>query len=384
MVRRRRRFEFSAQERADLWARWRGGQSLSDISRALGREPGTIHGVVAANGGFVPRDRRRSRLALTLQEREEISRGVATGLSFRVIGASLGRSPSTVSREVGRHGGRGAYRAAEADARAWSWSRRPQRCMLAINAALRRFVANKLAQQWSPEQIAGALPRLFPKDGSMRISHETVYKSLFIQARGVLKRELVKHLRTRRKMRRSKLASTAGQGRGQIRDAVSIHERPAEVEDRAVPGHWEGDLLSGASNSHVATLVERTSRFTMLVKVGGKDANTVARALAKAAKKLPPTLRKSLTWDRGTEMAMHRDFAMATDLTVYFCDPQSPWQRGTNENTNGLLRQYMPNGTDVSQFSQRQLDEFAHRLNTRPRKTLAFMTPADKLSQVLR
>jgi IS30 family transposase len=256
--------------------------------------------------------------------------------------------------------------------------------MLATNAALRRFVADKLAQQWSPEQIAGALPRLFPEDPTMRVSHETIYKSLFVQARGVLKRELVKHLRSRRMMRRSKLANTDRQGRGQIREAVSIHDRPAEVEDRAVPGHWEGDLLSGASNSHVATLVERTSRFTVLVKVAAKDTTTVVRALARAAKKLPPSLRKSLTWDRGMEMAKHRDFAVATDVAVYFCDPQSPWQRGTNENTNGLLRQYMPNGADVSQFTQAQLDQFALRLNTRPRKTLAFRTPADRLAELLR
>jgi IS30 family transposase len=384
MHRRRRRREFSSQQRADLWSRWKAGQSLSDISRALGREPGTIHGIVAATGGFVPRERRRSQLALTLEEREEVSRGLASGLSFRAIAASLRRSPSSVSREVGRHGGRGCYRASDADSRAWSWSRRPQPCMLATNAALRRFVADKLAQQWSPEQIAGALPRLFPEDPTMRVSHETIYKSLFVQARGVLKRELVKHLRSRRMMRRSKLANTDRQGRGQIREAVSIHDRPAEVEDRAVPGHWEGDLLSGASNSHVATLVERTSRFTVLVKVAAKDTTTVVRALARAAKKLPPSLRKSLTWDRGMEMAKHRDFAVATDVAVYFCDPQSPWQRGTNENTNGLLRQYMPNGADVSQFTQAQLDQFALRLNTRPRKTLAFRTPADRLAELLR
>lgn len=384
MHRRRRRREFSAQQRAELWARWKVGESLSDISRALGREPGTIHGVVAANGGYVPRERVRSRLALTLGEREEVSRGLAEGLSFRAIARLLGRSPSSVSREVARHGGRGSYRASEADARAWSSSRRPQPCMLSKNAALRRFVADGLAKQWSPEQIAGALPLLFSKDLTMRISHETIYKSLFVQARGVLKKELVKHLRSRRTTRRSKMASTAAQGRGQIRDAVSIHERPAEVEDRAVPGHWEGDLLSGASNSHIATLVERTSRFTVLVKVAGKDTNTVVRALARAAKKLPPSLRRSLTWDRGTEMAKHQDFAVATDLAVYFCDPQSPWQRGTNENTNGLLRQYMPNGTNVAQYSQAQLDQIALRLNTRPRKTLAFRTPADKLAELLR
>lgn len=245
-------------------------------------------------------------------------------------------------------------------------------------------MAKTLAQEWSPQQISGALPRLFARGTTMRISHETIYKSLFVQARGVLKKALVKHLRTRRTTRRSRLATSAGQGRGRIRDAVTIHERPLEVEDRSIPGHWEGDLLTGAKNSHIATLVERTSRFTMLVKVDGKDTATVVKALARAARRLPPSLRKSLTWDRGTEMAHHREFSVATDIAVYFCDPSSPWQRGSNENTNGFLRQYMPTGTNLAQFSQRQLDQFAHRLNTRPRATLAFRTPADKLTEVLR
>ena len=381
---RRTRNLFSSQQRAELWERWRSGESLSDISRALGRKPGTVHGVIAAAGGFAPPERRRSDLALTAVEREDISRGLAGGLSCRAIAASLGRSPSSVSREVARHGGRTDYRAAEADARAWSRARRPQACLLRRHAALRRFVAQRLARDWSPEQISGSLPLLFAQDPTMRISHETIYKSLFVQARGVLKKELAKHLRTRRITRRSRLADRSNQGRGQIRDAVTIHERPPEAEDRAVPGHWEGDLLSGADNSHVATLVERSSRFTMLVKVAEKDAAAVAKALTRAAKRLPPSLRKSLTWDRGTEMAKHREFSVATDVAVYFCDPSSPWQRGSNENTNGLLRQYMPNGTNVARFSQRQLDEFAHKLNTRPRETLAFQTPADRLAEVLR
>ncbi len=380
----KRRQGFSADQRAEIWRRWKAGQSLSDISRALGRVPGTVHNVLSSNGGFVPPARRRSRLALTPEEREEISRGLASGLSLRHIARTLRRAPSTITREVARNGGASGYRASQADSRAWQRARRPKRCRLAENSKLRRFVARKLQEDWSPEQISGALPRAFPQEPSMRVSHETIYKSLFIQARGVLKKELLKHLRSRRTMRRSKLATTAGQQRGQIKDAVSIRERPAEVEDRAVPGHWEGDLLAGANNSHIATLVERHSRFTMLVKVAGKDSASVVRALTVAACKLPRALRRSLTWDRGTELAKHRELAIATDFAIYFCEPQKPWQRGTNENTNRLLRQYFPDGTDVSTFSQRQLDAVALRLNQRPRKTLEFVTPASRLQQVLR
>ncbi|RKG47738.1 IS30 family transposase [Corallococcus sp. AB011P] len=380
----RRRQGFSADQKAEIWRQWKTGQSLSDISRALGRVPGTVHNVLSSNGGFVPPARRRSRLALTVVEREEISRGLASGLSLRQIARTLRRSPSTLTREVARNGGASGYRAAPADDSAWKRARRPKPCRLAGNSKLRQFVAKKLQEDWSPAQIAGALPRVFPEEPLMRISHETIYKSLFIQARGVLKRELVKHLRSRRTMRRSKLATTAGQRRGQIKDAVSIRERPAEAEDRAVPGHWEGDLLAGANNSHIATLVERHSRFTMLVKVAGKDSANVVRALTVAARKLPRTLRRSLTWDRGTELAKHRELAMATDFSIYFCEPRKPWQRGTNENTNRLLRQYFPDGTDVSTLSQRELDAVALRLNQRPRKTLGFETPAAKLHQVLR
>lgn len=380
----KRRQGFTADQRAEIWRRWKAGQSLSDISRALGRVPGTVHNVLSSNGGFVPAARQRSRLSLTPGEREEISRGLASGLSMRHIARMLRRAPSTITREVARNRGAAEYRAAPADSSAWQRARRPKRCRLAVHPKLRQFVAKKLQEDWSPEQISGALPRAFPQDASMRISHETIYKSLFIQARGVLKKELLKHLRSRRTMRRSKLATTAGQQRGQIRDAVSIRERPAEVEDRAVPGHWEGDLLAGANNSHIATLVERHSRFTMLVKVAGKDSTNVVQALTAAARKLPKALRRSLTWDRGTELARHRELSMATDFAIYFCEPQKPWQRGTNENTNRLLRQYFPDGTDVSAFSQRELDAVALRLNQRPRKTLGFETPAAKLEHVLR
>jgi IS30 family transposase len=340
-----------------------------------------VHGVVSSNGGIIPSDRRRSRLALTLAEREEISRGIAAGCPIRQIAAGIARSPSTVSREIARHGGHHRYRASEADSAAWEQARRPKPCKLAVHHRLRVIVASKLSLDWSPEQIAGWLEREFQDDESMRVSHETIYRSLFIQARGVLKKELIGHLRSRRMMRRSKSASTDGQPRGRIVDGVSIRERPADVEDRAIPGHWEGDLITGSKNTHIATLVERYSRFTILVKVRGKDTISVVTALTKQVRKLPSELRRSLTWDRGMEMARHTEFTVATDVQVYFCDPQSPWQRGTNENTNRLLRQYFPKGTDLSGYSQLDLNKVALRLNQRPRKTLGFRTPADKLKE---
>ena len=368
----------SEAQKRDVWQRWKGGESLSDIGRAFGRAPGSIYGILLANGGFLPPARTRSERVLSLADREEISRGLALGRSFRDIAQALGRPTSTVSREVARHGGRERYRASHADKRAWDWARRPKACRLATNPRLRRLVAVKLARNWSPEQIAAWLKLRFPSQESQRVSHETIYRSLFIQARGVLNKELRAHLRTRRKMRRSKLATSMS--RGGIVDAVSIRERPAEVEDRAVPGHWEGDLITGANNSYIATLVERHSRFTMLVKVKGKDTASVVSALSRKVRTLPTALRRSLTWDRGTEMASHKDFTMATNVQVYFCDPQSPWQRGTNENTNGLLRQYFPHGTDLSVHSQADLNKVARQLNQRPRETLGFRTPAEKLS----
>ncbi len=378
-----RRPRMSAAEKAELWRRWKRGESLSDIGRALGRIPGAIHHVVAARGGVPPKARTRSPWALTLTEREEVSRGLAIGRSFRQIAGRLGRAPSTVSREVRRHGGRTCYRASTAEARAWDRARRPKPCRLATSPSLRAIVAEKLAADWSPQQISGWLKRTFPRDPRMHVSHETIYLSLFVQSRGVLKKALIAHLRRRRRMRRSQLASTAGQQRGRIIDAVSISARPAEVEDRAVPGHWEGDLLTGARNSHIATLVERQSRFVLLVRLPGKDTVTVVQALSDAVRALPEGLMASLTWDRGTELAAHKTFTVATNVQVYFCDPQSPWQRGTNENTNGLLRQYFPPGTDLSTYTQVDLDIVAERLNSRPRKTLGYATPADRLADTL-
>lgn len=378
-----RRRGYSAAERRELWERWKCGESVGDIARALDRVPATIYCTLRRRGGVAPPQRRRSRLALTLAEREEISRGIAAGRSARGIAAHLGRAPSTVTREIDRNGGRGAYRATDADEQAWESTRRPQRCKLAREAALCSVVAAKLVEDWSPEQIAGWLKVEFPSDQTMRMSHETIYLTLFIQARGALKRELAAHLRRKRYLRRPK-ASQRGRGRGQIVDAVSISERPAEAEDRAIPGHWEGDLIAGGANTHLATLVERHSRFLMLVPVAGKDTRTVTRALSEHVRRLPQQLRASLTWDRGTEMADHAKFTVATDVKVYFCDPQSPWQRGSNENTNGLLRQYLPKGTDLSEFTQDDLDVIATKLNTRPRETLGFKTPAATLEAALR
>jgi IS30 family transposase len=367
------------KQKADLWKRWKPGQSLSEIARALGKNPGSIHTVLASHGGIAPRERKRCAQQLTQQEREEISRGLAANMSTRSIAQQLGRAPSTISREINRNGGRHAYRAGPAEERAYEQARRPKSCALARNKRLRRVVADKLALQWSPQQISGWLKAEFENDSRMQVSHETIYRSLFIQARGVLKKELVSHLRTRRMMRRSKKATTKGQPRGQIVDAVPISKRPPEAQDRAVPGHWEGDLITGSNNSHIATLVERHSRFLKLVRVDGKDTTSVISALVREVRRLPEGLMDSLTWDRGSELANHRVFTMETDVDVFFCDPRSPWQRGTNENTNGLLRQYFPKGTDLSGYSQVQLDAVALRLNTRPRKTLDYRTPADKL-----
>jgi IS30 family transposase len=319
-------------------------------------------------------------LALTLLEREEISRGIATQQSTRSMARLLSRSASTVSREIGRNGGYDRYRAAPADETAWARARRPKRCKLADSRWLRQAVARKLRLNWSPEQIAGWLKRAHPGDETYQVSHETIYRSLFVQARGVLKKELLQHLRSKRTIRRSIRVDPNGDRRGQIVDLVSIRERPAAVEDRAVPGHWEGDLLSGSKNSYIATLVERHTRYVMLAKVTNKDTQTVVSALIKQAKKLPNELYKSLTWDRGKELSDHRRFTVATDINVYFCDPQSPWQRGSNENTNGLLRQYFPKGTDLSVYSQTHLNKVARQLNERPRKTLNFEAPAQRFN----
>jgi IS30 family transposase len=369
----------SREQVQELWRRWKQRETLAAIGAALVCSRYTVNSVVRRHGGIAPPPRRRARWALSLTEREEISRGIAAKWSVRAMARAMGRPPSTISREIRRHGGRAHYRATAADAAAWRRARRPKRCRLRQHGRLRQAVAGKLQADWSPEQIAAWLTRTYPHDPTMRLSHETIYRTLYVQARGALKRELVAHLRRHRTLRRPG-GTRAGQGQGQIVGAVSIAERPAAVEDRAVPGHWEGDLLLGGHRSQIATLVERQSRFVMLLRLPRREAEHVADALIRRVQHLPAALRRSLTWDRGLEMADHERFTIATDVQVFFCDPRSPWQRGSNENTNGLLRQYFPKGRDLTAVTQRQLDTVAQKLNTRPRETLGWRTPAEALA----
>ena len=377
----RRRIYFTSEQKSEIWDRWQSGESMSSIGRGFDRNSSSIYPLLSRTGGIRPPVRKRSRLALTLVEREEISRGLEARLSLRCIARQLQRSASTISREVKRNGGVDQYRAVRSDQAAWDRAHRPKACKLACNYSLRWTVSRKLQLNWSPEQISGWLKRKYPQEEHNQVSHETIYRSLFVQARGVLKKELMQYLRSKRRMRRSRQASLKRDGLGQIKDAVSIRQRPASVEDRAVPGHWEGDLIGGSRNSYIATLVERHTRYVMLAKVPNKDTQSVVSALIKQAHKLPRELYKSLTWDRGKELADHRRFTLATDIDVYFCDPSSPWQRGSNENTNRLLRQYFPKGTDLSVHSQAHLNKIARQLNQRPRKTLQFETPADRFKQ---
>ncbi len=368
------RTRFTAAQRAVLWARFKAGDTLAEIAAALGRHPGTVQNVVRAAGGCAPRARQRAAGALTAEERETIARCLETGLGVRAIARLLGRAPSTVSRELTRNGGRARYRAVSAETRAEQQAARPKRCRLARGGRLQRLVAGKLARDWSPAQIAGWLYRTYPSAPELHVSAETIYRSLYVQARGALKKELTAHLRSHRVHRRAQAAAGRPSRRGQIVGAISIAERPPAAEDRAVPGHWEGDLLMGAGQSVIATLVERHSRYVHLVRVSSKETTAVVDALIREVRRLPGQLMATLTWDRGHELAQHQRFAVATDVAVYFCDPQSPWQRGSNENTNGLLRQYFPKGTPLSGYTQRQLDTVARRLNTRPRQTLEFRT----------
>lgn len=377
----RSRIFYSEEVQDFIWDRYSEGESISAIGRRFDRHSSSIYKLLSPTGGIRPAKRKRSRLALSLEDREEISRGLVTGLSIREIARRLNRSPSTISREVNRNGGTVLYRAALADEKAWEKAKRPKPCKLRAHPILVSFIEKKLRLKWSPEQISGWLKKTFPKDESYQVSHETIYKSLFIQARGVLKKELQQLLRSKRTIRRARTSSLKGDGLGSIPNAVSIRERPASIEDRAVPGHWEGDLIEGCKGSFVATLVERQTRYVVLVKVADRKSDTVINALIEQAKNLPQELYKSLTWDRGTEMKSHHKFTLATDIQVYFCDPQSPWQRGSNENTNRLLRQYLPKGSDISVHSQDELDEIARELNTRPRKTLGYDTPAERFNE---
>lgn len=376
----RTRYGLTDQQKNEIWDRWQCGESLKSIGRVLDKPSSSIYFQLARTGGIRPLPRKRSRLALTLSEREEISRGIAMQQSMRSIAILLGRSPSTVSRELKRNGGTRHYRATQADTMAWDRAHRPKPCKLVLNPRLRQMVIRKLQSKWSPQQIAGWLKTTYPHNEMHQVSHETLYRSLFIQARGALKKELQQSLRRQRSIRRAKQHSLKHDGLGQITNMASIRERPASVEDRAVPGHWEGDLISGSKNTHIATLVERHTRYVMLVRVKSKETDIVINALIKHAHKLPTELYKSLTWDRGKEMADHQRFTLATDVKVYFCDPQSPWQRGSNENTNGLLRQYFPKGTDLSVHSQAKLNAVARELNERPRQTLGFETPAERFN----
>ena len=377
----RTRIYYTEDQKVLMWDRWQKGESLGSIAKLFDRSHSSIQRILAQTGGIRPAQRKRSCRSLTLPEREEISRGVVAGRSLRSIAVSLGRSPSTISREIRRNGGLRCYRASKADQVAWDRARRPKRCKLGKNRVLARRVAQKLQLEWSPQQIAGWLKRTYPGDENSQVSHETIYKSLFIQARGALKKELLGYLRRTRGMRRSRHHTQKTADHGRITGTVSIRERPASAQDRAVPGHWEGDLLFGSHNSQIVTLVERHTRYVMLKRVPGRDTKTVINALIQHAHTLPRELYKSLTWDRGKEMADHKRFSLATDIKVYFCDPQSPWQRGSNENTNGLLRQYFPKGMDLSNVSQNKLNAIARRLNERPRKTLDYETPAERFSQ---
>lgn len=374
---------YTDSQKALMWERWQRGESLNKIAQLFDRHHSSVQNILAASGGIRPAARRRSSRTLSLAEREEISRGIVAGKSMRSIAAGIGRAPSTISRELGRNEGTSRYRASLADQAAWDRVRRPKACKLGLQRSLARQVARLLRVQWSPQQVSGWLKRAHPDDPDMRVSHETIYRTLYIQSRGALKKELLEHLRRPRGMRRSRHHTQKTPDHGRIIGTVSISERPACAEDRAVPGHWEGDLMFGDRNSQIATLVERQTRYVMLVKLAGKDTETVVNALIQHAKQLPRELYRSLTWDRGKEMAGHRRFTLATDIQVYFCDPHHPWQRGTNENTNGLLRQYFPMGINLSGISQAKLNAVARLLNERPRKTLGYETPAERYQQAV-
>jgi len=377
------RTALTAQEQAAVWREYQAGSSLRSITRTLGHSMDVLRVVVASTGGRQPRAPRRSPLRLTVGEREEISRGVVVGESCRLIGRRIRRPGSTVSREIARNGGRPRYRACEAEVAMWRRARRPKAAKLTTRPRLREVVEAKLAARWSPQQIAGWLRRTHPDDRELQVSHETIYMSLFVQPRGVLRKELARYLRSRRMVRRPR-TSRPPNGQGQLRNAINISARPAEAADRAVPGHWEGDLLLGSGNSAMATLVERSSRLTLLVRLpNGRSSEPVLTALAERIVTLPEQLVRSLTWDQGKEMALHAQFTIDTGLQIYICDPRSPWQRGTNENTNGLLRQYFPKGTNLNAVSQGELDTVAAELNARPRQTLGWWSPSEKFAEAV-
>ena len=382
---RQHRQRLSPADIDEIWRRMRAGHSMKPAARALGLPTSTVRSYLVRCGGIMPEPRHRGSRRLSLAEREEISRGLAAGRSLRVIAVELGRAPSTISREVAGNGGRRGYRATVADQGAWARATRPKTCKLTINPVLAGIVAAKLQRRWSPQQIAGWLKRTYPDDPGMHVSHESIYRTLFVQSRGALRKELTAYLRTGRVLRRAQ-GVRIPDGRGSRPGIVNISERPAEARDRAVPGHWEGDLVFGRGMSPVATLVERSTRYLLLVGLpdGNHKADAVADALAAAVAHLPEHLAKSLTWDQGHEMAEHARFTKETGIDVYFCDPKSPWQRGSNENTNGLLRQYLPRRLDFRTLTQTDFDAIALELNDRPRQTLGFKTPSEALAEVLR
>jgi IS30 family transposase len=377
----RRRRAFTESEKTEIWDRIEAGQTPASVAAILGRYPSAIRALQQASGGVRPEPRRRRAGSLSLSEREEISRGLSAGHPLRAIAGELGRAPSTVCREVSRNEGPARYRACVAERGAWRRARRPKAAKLATCQRLRDVVEAKLELRWSPQQIASWLPSRYPADLEMRVSHETIYLALYVQGRGALRRELHHALRSGRALRRAKKSLPNGQGK--IPNMVLISERPADVEDRAVPGHWEGDLIMGSRKTCIGTLVERTSRYVMLLKLEKNTAEQVRTAMSAKILCLPAELRRSVTWDRGTEMSQHLQFTIDTGVQVYFCDPKSPWQRGTNENTNGLLRQYFPKGTDLSVHSPAALDAVAQELNERPRQTLGWMTPLERLAQLV-
>jgi IS30 family transposase len=368
---------FTEEEQQTIWDMREAGVPVKRIAKHLDRQNVSLRKFIADHGGRRPTPRERSELRLSMEEREEISRGLAADLSIRAIAEGLDRSPSTVCREVSANGGRTKYRALQADRGAQKRALRPKRAKLARCRRLRSTVERKLEALWSPQQISAWLAETYPDDPEMQVSHETVYQSLFVQSRGALKKELHTCLRTGRAMRRAKAYTKGGVGQGQLTNMVMISERPAEVADRAVPGHWEGDLIFGRKMTAIGTLVERHSRYVILLKLpNGHGAEAVRKAMTKRILTLPAQLRRSITWDQGKEMAQHVQFTVDTGVQIYFCDPKSPWQRGSNENTNGLLRQYLPRSSDLSQCTQRELDAIARSLNTRPRQTLGWMTPS--------
>lgn len=373
---------YTPEDKDLVFELWKQGKGFSDISRVLDAQPGSIFTILRESGGIKPEKRRRPARHLTVDEREEIRAGLSAKKSIRAIARQLHRSPSTISREISRNRGRRWYKALDADRRAWRLAKRPKPCVLDISIELRLLVTEKLKLNWSPEQISGWLKVNFPRQKAMHISHETIYKTLYIRTRNALNHKLAVHLRRSHKMRQGKRHSRSGdRGTINIVNGISIHQRPKYVEKRRSIGHWEGDLVTGTGNTHIATLVDRMTRYTLILKLKGKDSESVNRALVNAFSRLPASMKKSLTWDRGMELAKHVEFTRLTNIPVYFCDPQSPWQRGTNENTNSLIRQYFPKKTCLAQHSQQKLDMVETQLNERPRKVLKFRTPKEMMAK---